>query len=494
MKQMEDERRNRKGDKFIRFLSIIYLVLAAAFSVLLIRLNVLPMKFLIPALALLVIVTIFVVPCMFSYKGKPKRKKVSAVIAAILILCFGVGTYYLGATLNFFSNIISFGGGNEDFYVVVDAESEYQEVSELSEEVIAAYVKSDSSYSKARNKLKEEINCEYEFLDTVIETLDQVLDGTYNAAFLSAANYKTCTSDDSYYKENTKVLYKVSIPVENTKTYDPVKVTKEPFNVYISGLDIEGSIDNVSRSDVNMIATVNPLTREVLLTAIPRDYYVMLPSKGAKDKLTHSGLYGIDETVGAIEDLLGLKINYYLKVNYSTVQDLVDAIGGIDVDSPWTFTTSGMSDILGSVKYTFYEGINHLNGSQALAFSRERHSFASGDMARNENQQRVMEAIIRKCTSSTTILTSYTDILRAVEGTMETNMSESSMTSLAKMQINDMSGWTITKQALKGEPDYDECYALGFAASVVAPYEEEVAEGMDRIMEIMNRKPETKGQ
>ena len=235
----------------------------------------------------------------------------------------------------------------------------------------------------------------------------------------------------------------------------------------------------VSRSDVNMVATVNPATKEVLLTSIPRDYYVTLPSKKAKDKLTHSGLYGASETVKAVEELLGLEINYYVKVNYSTVVKLVDAIGGIEIQSPYQFTTHGMSDI-----YTFEEGYNHLDGSQALAYSRERASWEDGDMRRNENQQIVFEAILKKATRSTTILSEYTSILGAVKDHVETDMSKGDMTDLIKMQLKDMPSWKIEKQALKGVPDFKKCYALGFEASVVNTDETLVAEAVDKIMEV----------
>ena len=258
-----------------------------------------------------------------------------------------------------------------------------------------------------------------------------------------------------------------------------MNVTEEPFNVLVSGLDITGDISNVSRSDVNMVVTVNPKTRKILITSIPRDYYVELPSKDSMDKLTHSGLYGVQETVGAVEELLGIEINYYAKVNYSTITKLVDAIGGIDIDSPYTFTTHGMEEY-----YTFYEGYNHLDGSMALAYSRERQSWVDGDMRRNENQQLILEAIIDKATGSTTILTDYTSILGAIKGNLETDMSKSDMASLVKMQLKDMSGWTIEKQAIKGEPDSGFCYSLGDYASIVDKDEAQVAAALDKIMQI----------
>ena len=214
-------------------------------------------------------------------------------------------------------------------------------------------------------------------------------------------------------------IYTISITKESSRKTKHVDVTEEPFNILVSGLDTTGDIGTPSRSDVNMIVTVNPATHQILLTSIPRDYYVTLSSKNAKDKLTHSGLYGVEETVSTVEDFMGIDINYYVKVNYSTITKLVDAIGGIDIDSPYGFTTHGMS-----AHYTFKKGQNHLNGSMALAYSRERKSWPDGDLRRNENQQIIIEAIIKKVSNSTTILTDYTSILNSIEENLSTDMSQ----------------------------------------------------------------------
>jgi LCP family protein required for cell wall assembly len=282
----------------------------------------------------------------------------------------------------------------------------------------------------------------------------------------------------------TRVLYTVSVPMETTSgTVKAVDVTKESFNVYISGLDFSGDINQNYHSDVNIIVTVNPKTHEILLTSIPRDYYINLPSKGAMDKLTHSGLYGIQETISAVEEMMGIEINYYIKVNYNTIVSLVDAMGGIDIDSPYAFTTHKMQELSG---ITFVEGQNHLTGSMALAYSRERASWGDGDMRRNENQQLILEAILKKATTTPTILTSYTEILDAVRGNMETSFTQDEMTSLVKMQIDKMPSWNISKTALKGKADYLPCFALGNAyASVVDQNHEMIMETADLIIKTM---------
>ena len=244
-----------------------------------------------------------------------------------------------------------------------------------------------------------------------------------------------------------------------------VDVTRDTFNILVNGVDQSGELgEGTSRSDVNMVVSINPKTRDVVITSVPRDYYVKLPSYGAMDKLTHAAIYGTDESIAAIESLLDVDINYYVRVNFSTIIGLVDAIGGITIDSPYAFETHGMAD-----KYYFEEGRIHLDGKQALAYCRERKSFVDGDLRRNENQQLILEAIINKLTKNPTTLFKYTSILDSVKGTMETDMSKSDMTDLVKVMLKDVRGLEITKQAVKGYPAFDHCYALGASASVVKP-------------------------
>lgn len=287
-----------------------------------------------------------------------------------------------------------------------------------------------------------------------------------------------------YYMASTMIFLKDISNYVETGTEDRsdrhIDVTKETFNVLVSGIDVTGDInETVSRSDVNMVVTVNPQTREVLITSIPRDYYVELPTYGAMDKLTHTGIYGAEETIGAVESLLDIEINYYAKVNYTTITGLVDAIGGVDIISPYSFDTHGMG-----VHYHFEEGENHLDGSHALAYCRERKSWVDGDLKRNENQQLVLEAIIKKVTRGPVILLKYTSILDAVKGTVETDMSSNEMTELVKMQLADMRSWKITKQAIKGEPDMALCFSLDDYASVVMVDEASVSAAATAIEEM----------
>ena len=262
-----------------------------------------------------------------------------------------------------------------------------------------------------------------------------------------------------------------------------MKVVNESFNVYISGTDQDGT-----RSDVNMIMTVNPVTNKILLTSIPRDYYVMLPSKNAMDKLTHSSIYGMEETVGAAEKTFGIDIDYYLRVNYDCLTGIVDAIGGVDVVSEHEFTTSGMGKLNG---HHFVKGTNHLDGKAALAFSRERHSFSDGDMQRNKNQEIVLKAIIEKAVSDKAILTSYLKILNALSGNMKTSISADEINALVIMQLKTMPDWDIERQSVKGTNGMGSCYALGGAkAAIVRGIAEEETKAIEVIKAAMSTGPE----
>ena len=513
MAQLEAEKKASKkanGLAFFRTLAIIYSLLACAFVALLCKLNVLPTKYLCGGIALLVFVSIFIVPVMMSKNGIRSRRNVAAVAAALLIGAFGVGTYYLVGTIDFLGNITQQKEATEDYYVIVRkeeapataetteisdnaAQSENQsteDISTLAGQTILTYVSHDLVYSEAKSKLQEQVSVEYAYVDAPKDAISKLLAGEYNGAFVSAASYSGMKSSTDAeiealnIEEKTKILYTISIPIETEDRTSSVDVTKEAFNIYISGSDMEGSIDIPNRTDVNMIATVNPVTHEVLLTSIPRDYYVELPTKGAKDKLTHSSLYGIQESIGAIENQLGIDINYYLRVNYSTIVKLVDAIGGIEIESDRDFYTSGMKGMPELNGHHFVQGINQVDGKLALAFCRERHAFSEGDFKRNENQQQVLEAIIKKCSSSTTILTKYTALLDAVKDNLATNMTAEEMASIVKMQIDGMPSWTISKQSIKGTNNYEYCYALGFSASTVDPIPEEEMKAIDKIVRV----------
>lgn len=237
---------------------------------------------------------------------------------------------------------------------------------------------------------------EYDSVQTQAQAL---IDGDCDAIIYNSAYTSLMEEAVDGYSDKVKVLYTFNIRVEldfgNSTGATDDSIIKEPFTVYISGIDVYGDVSETSRSDVNIIAVVNPQTHQILLVTTPRDYYVPIPgvSGGQRDKLTHAGIYGIDASMKTLGELYETDINYYARLNFTSLIDIVDTLGGIDVYSEFAFTTSKDSE------YTMdaQEGYNHFNGKEALAFCRERHNLPDGDNQRGKNQQAVITAMLKKC-------------------------------------------------------------------------------------------------
>lgn len=264
-----------------------------------------------------------------------------------------------------------------------------------------------------------------------------------------------------------------------------LSVTNRPFNVYISGIDVYGDIDQESRSDVNLIATINPNTHKILLTTTPRDYYVKIPgvSGDERDKLTHAGNYGVDTSRATLEELYDTEIPFYLRVNFTSVEEIVDVMGGIDVESELSFKTGKAAGEVVEVE----EGMNHFNGKQALAFVRERKALAAGDNQRGKNQQALLTALIKKAVSPM-ILFHANEMIGSVAGNADTNLSEAQIKSLIRMQIERMKGWEIESVAAEGDDSGKKyCYSYkGGPLYVSVPDEssvEEIRKKMKKILE-----------
>lgn len=284
----------------------------------------------------------------------------------------------------------------------------------------------------------------------------------------------------SYASSTNTFLNKVTAGKKNV---DAVDINTKSFTVLISGMDTTGKITEEARSDVNMLVTINPKTHKVLMTSIPRDYKVKLQN-GDYDKLTHTGMMGVDETIKDIEDLLDIKINYYIKVNYNTLKDLVNSIGGITVVSDKTFVS-----YIGH--YRFVEGENELDGAKALAFARERQAYSDGDNHRVKNQQAVLVAIVNKMTKSTALLTRYNKILKYLAPTMEMNFSGREVKGLVKYQLKEKPKWKFEKISLEGFDSFATVYSAGAQkVYVMQPDEKSVKKAHDEIEHI--KKPKKK--
>ena len=262
-------------------------------------------------------------------------------------------------------------------------------------------------------------------------------------------------------------------------------IVTEPFIVYLSGVDTRGDLTENARSDVNILAAVNPVTKRVVLVNTPRDYYVDLAGTESKDKLTHAGLYGVETSMATLGGLYGVEVEHYIRINFAGFMAVVDALGGIDVYSDYTFTSVGSPGYYDPTD--FVEGWNHLDGPAALAFARERHAFATGDIQRGINQMKVIQAMLDKI-KSPALLTSYTRLLAAAEDCFVTSLSSDQIAALVRMQLGDFAEWTIESYTVTGSSSSStKCYsASGQKLYVMLPDEESVAQAQGMIQSVMS--------
>lgn len=428
------------------------------FLFLVMLLDILPAKYTALLIAVLLLLDFGIIRLMNSRKKVTNKRLGGLVLAIAAVNVLLLGCSYLYNTLDTFQKISADGRQMEDYHVVVLEESRYNKVKDIEGETVYVIDSKSKMYNEARQRLLTKVDVTYEAVDNASAAGEHLVaaDGKLNddIIFISNANYDLLKDENRDFRKNTRILYTVSVAIKSDDFARRINVTEDPFNVFISGVDARGGIEEVSRSDVNMIVTVNPETREILLTSMPRDSYVPLHSNGMMDKLTHSGIYGIDETIKTVEDWLDVEINYYFRVNFTMLVTLVDAIGGITVDSAFDFKSSVS-------EYSYVKGENQLDGMAALYFVRERKSFEDEDEERIRNQQRVLKSILKKVTNSKVILTNYTDILNAVESHMETNMTNKDISALVKMQLNDMSKWKIKTISIDGDDAMMGTYSMG---------------------------------
>ena len=440
--------------KILGIINSTVLILSFAFlNFMLFKLNLIPFKYLFAANILLITLVIVVVMFLLKNKTNQTAKKVFNIVSILLIILILIITSYINTTYKFINNMISKDYEYKNYDVIVNKASIYSDISDLDKKEIG-YLESDKDYNKLRKEIKEDIEyTEKKYLD-IGSLTNNALKKDVDAIVLEDAYYNMLKEEDEEFSKNTRVIARYKVKIKKKKNKSNVSTKENPFILLISGIDTHGSISKVSRSDVNIVAAVNPNTKNILLVHIPRDYYVNLHGIGAKDKLTHAGIYGIDMSEETIEDLLGIDINYYIRVNFATLTKSIDLIGGIDVYSdkkfiPWT-----------NRSLTIKQGMNHMDGKMALAFSRERKTYERGDRHRGENQEAVITAMIDKMTEPE-YLFKYNSILNSLDGTFETNMSYENITNLVKRQIDDMTKWNIKSIGVDGTGSKNTTYSMG---------------------------------
>lgn len=419
------------------------------------QLGMLPDKFLLVCSGILLAALMFVIFCEY----KKKRMRVAGRICCVIfsgILLFG--SYYVSKTIGAVEQITNSDGTKLDNVVVgVLPEDSAESLEDIAGDIFGVqYQVKGDEILETIDSMNQELGIEISIIEyqNIMEQISGLYNGEVRAIIFNEA-YIDLLEEES---EDTpiKIIYtrNVETKVEVKPEIKEVKTEQEPFIIYISGNDIYGSIKKTSRSDVNILAVVNPNTHQVLLITTPRDYYIEFPgvTGGAKDKLTHAGIYGVDVSMSALGALYDIEPDFYVRVNFTSLVKIVDALGGVDVYSDYAFTTR-------HGQYQVVKGMNHFNGEQALFFCRERYSLPDGDFQRGKNQQAVLTAMIQKAVSPA-ILVGANDILESISENVDTNMSSAQIQKLIKSQLDDPHQWTISSVAAEATGDRQYCYSM----------------------------------
>lgn len=478
--------RRRRLKKFMiasLVFTLISLISIGIFSYSLLSLNIIPMKYL--AIIFDVIAIIYLLLFIIFFKKKcPKALKIFAYIFSVVLslLLFKV-VNYLNSTNNFFDKIQIKDYDTITYSVLTLKENKYK-IDDLNNKTLGLIDDKDKEQviSKLKSKIKFEEESSQESMSLATKLLDNEIDGLcLEQGYISMLN-----DELENFNEKTEVIYSFKIKVKAHNQTKKIDATKNSFIVYISGIDQYGNVNSIrGRSDVNQLAIVNPNTHKVLLLNTPRDYYVQLAdTTGLKDKLTHAGIYGIDKSINTLQNLYNIDINYYFRVNFNSLINIVDAVGGIDIDSDTAFTAWTNPNVY------VRKGINHFNGEQALAYARERHAYSSGDRHRGENQQQIIKAIITKAASSKFLLENYNQLLDALGGAFQTNMPSDTMTKFIKEQMDDLSNWEIDNYSVDGTGSSQPTYSMGsnIKLSVMIPNEDTIKVAQQKINEVLEGK------
>ena len=483
----------KEQSKFSKVLSILLSIALVISSFYLlyqvIRLNVLPSKFLFPlTIGVVVLDAIFVL--LLVYFSKNVVSKIICIVLTLFICVAScMGGYYISKTQSVLSNITNVAKhAKNTVSVIVKESSSIKNKSQLNGVSVGSLRLNEQGSKKAFKELSSEgIALNQTVYDSMTALLEAFYNGEVDSIIMNESSRSQILDMEAYsnFDSNTRVVYQTSYKVKNNDSATSVSdITSKPFNVLISGSDTRGGFDENGRSDVIMVATVNPKTHTILLTSVPRDFYVTTACdagdgcmQGALDKITHTGIHGTSTTKRTVEQLLGVEINYTFKVGFDTVTELVDVLGGVDVyvEPGYAVHTSYLN---------VNEGINHLNGEQALAYARERYSYTEGDRQRTKNQQQVLMGIVKEATKPS-VITNYAAIMDTMANTFSTTMSNEEITDLIKYKLNNNPTWKMEQYMVDGTGDTLMCAELGDAASVMVPDQSTVKMAKDKISAVL---------
>lgn len=430
---------------------IIYLI----FAFFLYKYNILPIKYRVLLLVILPVILL----CYLYLSSKDKIKKTGNIIFSIILIIISISEIIFISFANSSIKTINEISKKDNSLMtemsyIVRKDSPYKSLEDIKEAHLSIVETEEAEIiEEVLKKYKEEFGIDLatnKYID--YHSLGKsLLRGKEEIMLLNEGFRSLIEESEENFSQDTRKIGSVLVENKKKEIEDDKEVVaqNESFNVYISGIDTYGSLSNVSRSDVNLVISVNPVKGKVLITTIPRDSYVDIPGKGM-DKLTHAGLFGVDSSIQTIENLLNINIDYYGKVNFTTLTELIDVLGGIDVENPRAFSAGG---------YNFVQGTNHLDGAASLVFARDRYHQAEGDFDRGRNHTRIIAAIINKMLRPEMLL-NFNNISQVALKSVNTDMPYEKMIELVNKQIDSGKKWEIQSQSLEGTGTMDLKSAL----------------------------------
>lgn len=484
-KEKSKKRKQKKQAKMIALVTtLISVIIALVFAFFLFKLDMLPVLY----FGIVFLVLALLIACVGALLLKARVLKtliIGIVCSLLLDSVLGFGIYYMNGAMAALKTITTTKTEISLIDVYVTADDMAQTIEDTNGYTFGILgsidrENTDETITKIQDDLGSVITTtEY---DSYILMLDALENSQIDAMILNTAYVDVLTDLEGYTDINDRIRSIAEYEIEHkTEAVEKpeVNVQSDVFTVYISGIDSREGLISKSRSDVNILLTVNTKTKQVLMVNTPRDYYVAFPnSGGALDKLTHAGIFGVENSMGALSMLYDTNVYYYFRLNFSGFENIVDALGGITVWSDYSFVT-----LHGN--YYIQAGENYLNGSQALGFVRERYSLPNGDHDRGKNQMKVIQAIIKKMLS-TDFLLNYTDVLSALSGSFETSIPMELISSVVKQQLNNGGDWNIVSYAVSGVGDTQIPWSMGMPAYVMWPDQTTVDTAKTLMSQVVN--------
>lgn len=459
-------------------LILVMLILSIITCSVIFKLNILPNKYLILFVVLMLVFNIIGGICLLIKKWY--LKIITGILYILITIISVLGIKYGSDTLDFLNKAFSNNNVEITTYNIVTLKSyEFEDIYDVEGNQLY-YLLNDELIDDAIKEVKDLVEVETISYEDLFLLYEDLVNGEIKFILIDEAYLDILGESYSDIDSVINVIHEIDIKTEVKR--EDVDVQLKPINILLSGSDSRSNrIYNKSRSDVNMIITINPNTRKILLTSIPRDYYVDVYGKtGLKDKLTHAGIYGVETSRKTLENLFDIEIDYSVKIGFNAVVELVDLVGGVEVYSDKTFNSYHKKG------WTVKKGINYMDGEKALAYARERYAYATGDRHRIKNQQDVLAAVIEKLSKSNTLLTRYDEVLTSLSNFYVTDIPKGLITQVVKNQLDDMSSWTIESQSVSGSdaslPTYTAPKSKRY---VMIPYQEDVTNAHNKIEEVL---------